>query len=124
MNATNDIKIEVLDIEILKVLKKKPTEVLAKDLSEELKVDYIVLMSAINDLIEYSQRCDLVSLEKGRMRLRYGKDKVAELLHCDGKSFLIEGNNVKILTDRIKNSNIKAILNFLLKNNIIFFNIQ
>ena len=34
----------------------------------------------INDLIEYTQRCDLVSLERGRMRLSYkekGKDAIA-----------------------------------------------
>ena len=40
-------------IDILKVLKKKPSKVIATDLAKELKIDYIVLMSAINDLIEY-----------------------------------------------------------------------
>ncbi len=63
----------------------------------------------INDLIEYSQRKDLISLEKGRMRLKYGKDKIAELLTCDGKSFLIEGKNVKKLTDKVDDSNIKEV---------------
>ena len=47
------IKLKKQVIEILKVLKKKPSEILAKDLAKELKTDYIVLMSAINDLIEY-----------------------------------------------------------------------
>ena len=47
------IKLKKQVIEILKILKKKDKEVLAKDLSKELKIDYIVLMSAINDLIEY-----------------------------------------------------------------------
>lgn len=47
------IKLKKQTIEILKVLKKKPAEVLAKDLLKELKIDYIVLMSAINDLIDY-----------------------------------------------------------------------
>jgi len=46
------LKKEVIDI--LKTLKKKSSEVLATDLAKELKIDYIVLMSAINDLIEYN----------------------------------------------------------------------
>jgi len=47
------IKLKKQTIEILKVLKKKPVEVLAKDLVRDLKIDYIVLISAINDLIEF-----------------------------------------------------------------------
>ena len=47
------IKLKKQTIDILKVLKKRPAEVLAKDLVRDLKIDYIVLMSAINDLIEY-----------------------------------------------------------------------
>jgi phenylalanyl-tRNA synthetase alpha chain len=41
-------------IDILKVLKKKNTDVFASQLSKELDIDYIVLMSAINDLIEHN----------------------------------------------------------------------
>jgi len=47
------IKLKNRTIEILKVLRKKPNDVLAKDLTKELKTDYIVLMSSINELIEY-----------------------------------------------------------------------
>ncbi|MFX0001867.1 MAG: phenylalanine--tRNA ligase subunit alpha [Candidatus Hodarchaeota archaeon] len=47
------IKLKKQTIEILKVLKKKPSDVLAKELARDLKIDYIVLMSAINELIEY-----------------------------------------------------------------------
>lgn len=47
------IKLKNRTIEILKVLRKKPDEVLAKDLTKELKTDYIVLMSSINELIEH-----------------------------------------------------------------------
>lgn len=46
------LKKEVIDI--LKILQKKGSEVLAADLAKELKIDYIVLMSAINNLIEYN----------------------------------------------------------------------
>jgi len=48
---TYRLKKQVIDI--LRVLKKKDSEVLATDLVKEMKIDYIVLMSAINDLIEY-----------------------------------------------------------------------
>lgn len=39
-------------IEILEILKKKNAELLATELANELNIDYIVLMTAINDLIE------------------------------------------------------------------------
>jgi len=66
----------------------------------------------INDLIEYSQRSDLVSMEKGRMRLRYkkaGKEMNAELLHCNGISFLFSENTVKKITDKIEDSGMKEV---------------
>lgn len=66
----------------------------------------------INDLIDYSQRSDLVTLEKGRMRLRYkkaGKDMTAELLHCNGISFLFIGEDVKKITNKIENSSMKEV---------------
>ena len=47
------IKLKRQVIEILKILKKKSSDVVAAALAKELKIDYIVLMSAINDLIEY-----------------------------------------------------------------------
>lgn len=47
----------------------------------------------INDLIEFSQRCDLVNLEKGRMRIKYG-DKTAEIINADGKGFLVKDNQI------------------------------
>ncbi|MBS3094303.1 hypothetical protein J4474_01425, partial [Candidatus Pacearchaeota archaeon] len=62
----------------------------------------------INDLIEYSQRCDLVSLERGRMILKYNEDskeKIAELLTSDGKTFLIKDNLIRKITNKIENSN-------------------
>ncbi len=67
----------------------------------------------INDLIDYSQRKDLVSLEKGRMRLKYkksGKNMVAELLHCGGVSFLFEEEGkIKKLTENVEDSNMKEV---------------
>lgn len=66
----------------------------------------------INDLIDYSQRCDLVSLEKGRMRIKYnekGKELFAELLICNGTCFLFKNNLVKKLDDKITDSNMKEV---------------
>jgi len=72
----------------------------------------------INDLIDYSQRADLMSAERGRMKLIYqkeGKHAVAELLSCNGASFLIYASNfaaggaVKKITDKIENSSMKEV---------------
>ena len=66
----------------------------------------------INELIDYSQRCDLIALEKGRMRLRYkknGKNMTAELLHRNGVSFLFREEGVKKITDKIENSDMKEV---------------
>jgi len=62
----------------------------------------------INDLIDYSQRKDLMNIEKGRMRLKYNEDnkvKFAELLVFNGKSFLINDKLIKKITDKIEGSN-------------------
>jgi phenylalanyl-tRNA synthetase alpha chain len=66
-------------IEILKVLKKKEQEVIAARLATELNIDYIVLMSAINDLIAHSlggfkeEEIDVISLnEEGLNYLKNG----------------------------------------------------
>jgi len=70
----------------------------------------------INDLIDYSQRSDLIALEKGRMRLRYkkdGKDMTAELLHCNGVSFLFIGSDVKKITNKIENSSMKEVSEYI-----------
>ncbi len=46
-----ELKKQVIDI--LKILKNKNIDILASKLSQELDIDYIVLMSAINDLIAH-----------------------------------------------------------------------
>ena len=64
----------------------------------------------INDLVEYSQRKDLMALEKSRFRLKYsgdGKERIAELIISDGKGFLIRDNTIKKITTKIEDSNMK-----------------
>ncbi|MBL7059284.1 nucleotidyltransferase domain-containing protein [Candidatus Pacearchaeota archaeon] len=66
----------------------------------------------INDLIEFSQRKDLVSMEKGRMKLKYkksGKSKVAELLINKGGSFLFTENNIFKITNKIQASSMDEV---------------
>ena len=47
----------------------------------------------INDIIEYNQRCELVSLQKGRMRLKT-KDKTYEFVLAGEESFLIDKGKI------------------------------
>ena len=82
------------------------------------KVDEVRKNAAllINDLIDYSQRSDLIALEKGRMRLKYkksDKDIVSELLHCSGASFLFAEGTIKKLTDKIQDSNMKEVSEYM-----------
>ncbi|MFX0167387.1 MAG: phenylalanine--tRNA ligase subunit alpha [Candidatus Hodarchaeota archaeon] len=48
------IKLKKQTIEILRLLKKKRSNVIAAQIAEEMGIDYIVLMSAVNDLIEHN----------------------------------------------------------------------
>jgi predicted nucleotidyltransferase len=68
----------------------------------------------INDLMEFTQRCELITLEKGRMILKYkvaGKNQVAELLSCNGLTFLfLPGNVIKKATNKkFEMSNMKEV---------------
>jgi uncharacterized protein (UPF0332 family)/predicted nucleotidyltransferase len=79
----------------------------------------------INDLIEYSQRCDLALTDKNKMTLSYSKDgkkQMAELFNYDKKSFLIRGSNVVKLTDKVSPSSVaevtEAVENKDVKNNV------
>lgn len=56
----------------------------------------------INDLIEYSQRCDLAVMDKGKMMIRFNKTEMAELLNADDKTFLVQGNIIKKIGDKIE----------------------
>jgi predicted nucleotidyltransferase/uncharacterized protein (UPF0332 family) len=62
----------------------------------------------INDLIEFSQRCDLVSLEKGRMKLKF-KNGSGELLVSGGKTFLFKENKVFNISHKVENSSMDDI---------------
>jgi uncharacterized protein (UPF0332 family)/predicted nucleotidyltransferase len=57
----------------------------------------------INHLIEYNQRCELVSLQKGRFRIK-SKDKVYELVFAGGSAFLIDKGAVSRIGERLEKS--------------------
>ena len=62
----------------------------------------------ISDLIDYSQRKDMVLVDKSRIRIKYkerDKERFTDLIVADNKAFLIEGITVKKITDKIENSN-------------------
>ncbi|MBU3906693.1 MAG: nucleotidyltransferase domain-containing protein [Nanoarchaeota archaeon] len=70
----------------------------------------------INGLVEYSQRCDLALIDKGRMRIKYkekkdDKEKIAELVFCNGQAFLVAGDVVKKITNKIEDSNSEEMSN-------------
>ncbi len=68
----------------------------------------------INNLIEYNQRCELVNLEKGKFRIKYG-NKSAELVLTDDKIFLIREGKIQKITDKFENSDEKELSEALAK---------
>jgi len=56
----------------------------------------------INHLIEYTQRCDLISLERGRIQIKYGQEKTADLIITDSGCFLIRDQEISKITDKIE----------------------
>ncbi|MFX1377393.1 MAG: phenylalanine--tRNA ligase subunit alpha [Promethearchaeota archaeon] len=91
------IKLKKQTIEVLKLLKKKRSNVVATDIAEEMKIDYIVLMSAVNELIEYN----------------LGGFKEEELyqisLNEEGKKYLISGLPERQILNLILNEGIREI---------------
>lgn len=69
-------------------------------------------MILIGDLIEYSQREDLASADKSRIRLMYkenGNEKFADLIIGNKVAFLIIGKDIKKITDKVENSNVQEL---------------
>ncbi len=69
---------------------------------DEVRRDGNMLM---NELIEYTQRCDLATLEKNRLILQYTNKKtnkkvVAEMITASGKGFLFIEGKIKEITSK------------------------
>jgi predicted nucleotidyltransferase len=68
--------------------------------------------SLINDLIEFSQRKDLMDFDKRRMILKYkekDKDKAAEILAYEKEIFLFKDGKIKKITNKIEESNMDEV---------------
>ncbi len=104
------IKLKKQVIEILTVLKEKKTEKLASTLAKELNIDYIVLMAAVNDLIDHNlggfreEEINQISLnEEGRNYLENGlpENQLLKLMkESDIKEISMEDLIVKSKLDK------------------------
>ena len=91
------IKLKKQVIEILKVLKKKKTEQIASILAKELNIDYIVLMAAVNDLIDN---------DLGGFR----EEEINQIsLNDEGRKYLENGLPENQLLELMRESDIKEI---------------
>jgi len=97
------------DLRILKIIVAAREE-FKKGKSNSQKIDRARKDAEIliNNLVEFSQRCDMVSLEKGRMRLKL-KDKIVEILNCDGQTFLFDSGIVKKITTKLEDSSMEEV---------------
>jgi len=57
-----------------------------------------------NDLIDFTQRCELVFADKGKLKLRY-KEGVADIVKYGKDVYLIRGNVIKKITSKVEDSN-------------------
>ncbi|MFW9866938.1 MAG: phenylalanine--tRNA ligase subunit alpha [Candidatus Thorarchaeota archaeon] len=102
------IKLKKQVIDILKVLKKKQSDLDAADLAKDMKIDYIVLMSAINDLIEFDlatfREEEIYEISLNEEGMKYLEDKLPErqLLNL----LLKDGIKEITVNDLLKRSNL------------------
>ena len=108
------IKLKKQVIEILKVLKEKKSECIASDLANELDIDYIVLMSAVNDLIDVNlggfKEKEIFQISLNEEGLNYLKKSLPERQ-------LLEA----LLKDNIKEINIDEFLKSVKLDKKIFY---
>ena len=73
-----------------------------KKISDSHKIDRVRKDAEIlvKDLIEYIQRKDLISINKG---------KKIEIVNADGKTFLFEGNSIKKVREKIEESSLEEL---------------
>ncbi len=108
------IKLKKQVIEILKVLKEKKSECIASELANELDIDYIVLMSAVNDLIDVNlggfKEKEIFQISLNEEGLNYLKKSLPERQ-------LLEA----LLKDNIKETNIDEFLKSVKLDKKIFY---
>jgi len=108
------IKLRKQVIDILKIMQEKKSELIASELARELKIDYIVLMSAFNDL-------------KDNKLADFKEEEVFQIsLNEEGKYYTVNELPERTLLSILKKNNIKeiAVEELLEKSNLdkkIFF---
>ena len=108
------IKLRKQVIDILKIMQEKKSEIIASELAKELKIDYIVLMSAINDL-------------KDNKLAGFKEEEIFQIsLNEEGKYYTVNDLPERALLNILKKNNIKeiAVEELLEKSNLdkkIFF---
>ncbi|MCR4327631.1 MAG: nucleotidyltransferase domain-containing protein [Nanoarchaeota archaeon] len=94
-----------------------------KEKSDSHKIDRVRKDAdiLIKDLIEFIQRKELATMNKGKMILKM-KDKKVEIVNANGKTFLFEGNKIKKIKEKIEESTLeefeKALLEQREKNEV------
>jgi predicted nucleotidyltransferase/uncharacterized protein (UPF0332 family) len=73
---------------------------------DEARKNAVIL---INDLIEYQQRQDLSVFEKGKLKIKYEKGKLAEAIICNGNFFLIRENKISKIGEKILDSTLEEL---------------
>lgn len=109
-------KMPIKMLEVLKDIEKSTAEFkkgkINKNDIENVRKNSAIL---INHLIDYGQRCDLITVDKSRMQIIYGTNKDegkklrAELIITDHTTFLIQGSTIKKITTRVEDSNIEEL---------------
>ncbi len=96
-------------VDAKKKIKTKGKSKIKKNEVENIRKNGVLL---INSLVEYSQRRDLMALQKNRMLIEYGKnkEKKVELLVTNSGAFLLDETSIKkIEKNKIKKSNRKEL---------------
>lgn len=108
------IKLKKQVIDIFKIIQEKKSEIIASELAKELKIDYIVLMSVVNDL-------------KDNKLADFKEEEIFQIsLNEEGKKYTVNELPERTLLNILKNNNIKeiAVEELLEKSNLdkkIFF---
>lgn len=100
-------------LRILKNIERAKLDMAKKKLGVQ-KVDEVRKNASflINGLVEYSQRAELMELEKSRMVLKYKKGEKylsAELLHTGDASFLFVDGKVKKIMNKVEDSSMDEV---------------
>ncbi|MEA3329628.1 MAG: nucleotidyltransferase domain-containing protein [Nanoarchaeota archaeon] len=101
-------KMQKKSLELLKEIEKVVADG-KKGKFNKNKIDEIRKNSTglINNLLDYGQRCDFVTIEKSRMQLVNKKGEKVELVLTDAGVFLVEGSTIKKVTNKIEESSIQ-----------------